>query len=233
MKRTVLVTGATKGIGLATARCLSATNHHVIGIARHAQDQFSGDFYPCDLGDVNQVNSTLKVIRDKYQIDIIVNNVGVALPQSLDQLDFDSLLRVYDLNVRTAVQVTQFFLDTMKRNRWGRIVNVASRAIFGIKNRTSYAAAKSALVGCTKVWALELAPYEITVNAIAPGPIETSLFREKHPVNSAEEKVALDSVPLGRVGKPQEVASAIRFLVSEDAGFITGQVLCVDGGSSL
>ncbi len=233
MRRTVLITGATKGIGLATANYLLGKNYHVVGIARYAQEGFSGDFYPCDLSDVNQVNHILKVISDKYPIDIIINNVGIALPQSLSQLDFDSLLRVYDLNVRTAVQITQFFLGAMKQNRWGRIVNVASRAIFGVKNRTSYAAAKSALIGCTKTWALELAEHKITVNAVAPGPIETNLFREKHPVNSLEEKAALDLVPLGRIGKPQEVAAAIGFLVSEDASFITGQVLCVDGGSSL
>lgn len=233
MKRTVLITGATKGIGLAVSNYLAEKNYHIVGIARHASDGFSGDFYPCDLGDMNQVNHALRIIRGKYPIDIIINNVGIALPQPLGQIDFDSLFRVYDLNVRTAIQVTQFFLDTMKKNRWGRIVNVASRAIFGVRNRTSYAAAKSALVGCTKTWALELAVHEITVNAIAPGPVETSLFREKHPVNSAEERAVLNSVPLGRIGKPQEVAAAIGFLVSEDAGFITGQVLCVDGGSSL
>jgi 3-oxoacyl-[acyl-carrier protein] reductase len=95
------------------------------------------------------------------------------------------------------------------------------------------AAAKSALIGCTRTWALELAPFSITVNAIAPGPIETELFRKTRKKGSPEEKAILNTIPLRRIGLPREIAATIEFLLSEDAGFITGQTICVDGGGSL
>jgi len=117
--------------------------------------------------------------------------------------------------------------------RTGRIVNVSSRVIHGGHERTSYAAAKSALIGCTRTWALELAEYGVTVNAVAPGPIETELFRVAQPAGSDAEKRAVASIPMKRLGTPAEVAAAIAFLLSDDAGFITGQVLGIDGGGSL
>ena len=121
----------------------------------------------------------------------------------------------------------------MKARNFGRIVNICSRAIFGARDRTAYSAAKAALVGCTRTWALELANYGITSNAVAPGPIETELFRQARPVGSDGEKKVLATIPVGRLGSPEEVASAVRFLLSDSASFISGQISGVDGASSL
>lgn len=232
--RTVLITGATKGIGLETSQRLSKKGYRIVGIARNTSEKaFPGQFFPCDLSNLEQTSDVLKTIAQSCHIDAIINNVGIAFPQPLGSIDLKSLEAVYDLNVRTAVQITQEFINSMREERWGRIINISSRAIFGVKNRTSYAAAKSALIGCTRTWALELASFGITVNAIAPGPIETELFRQTRPVGSPEEKAALASIPLGRFGKPQEIAATIEFLLSDDAAFITGQTICVDGGGSL
>jgi NAD(P)-dependent dehydrogenase (short-subunit alcohol dehydrogenase family) len=121
----------------------------------------------------------------------------------------------------------------MKARKEGRIVNICSRVVHGGSDRTSYAAAKSALLGCTRTWALELAPYGITVNAVSPGPIETELFRANHPVGSEAEQRSLSSIPLGRFGQAAEVAAAVTFLLSDEAAYITGQNLGVDGGGSL
>lgn len=229
-KKTILITGASKGIGFETSLRLSQKNYHVIGIARTQPRDFPGDFFSCDLNDYQGTQSCLQHIAKSHQVNAIMNNVAKVEPQSIGQVDLNLLHDVYDLNVRTAVQVTQFFLETMKKNRWGRIINIASRAIFGIRNRTSYAAAKSALIGCTRVWALELGTFGITVNAIAPGPIETELFRKMNPKGSESEKKILDIIPMGRVGRPANIAATVEFLLDEDADFITGQTICVDGG---
>lgn len=233
-QKTILITGATKGIGLALSERLLSKHYRVIGIARqNSAIPYPGIFFACDLSDSAQTQKTLNMIKQEYPIDGIVNNVGLVLPQAVGEIDLKSLMAVYDLNVRTAVQVTQTFLSHMQSKQFGRIVNIASRAIFGIQQRSSYAAAKCGLIGLTKTWAVELAEAGITVNAIAPGPIETELFRQVRPIGSAAEQAIIASMPMKRIGKPAEVAAAIEFLLSDDAGFITGQVLCVDGGSSL
>lgn len=230
----IVVTGASKGIGLATSQRLANAGYHVIGIARTKPvEGFPGDFFACDLSSQKETENLIKVLVGRYDIAGLVNNVGAGGPQALGSIDLDTLIDLYDINVRTAVQMTQGLIERMKANQWGRVINLASRAIFGVPGRTSYAAAKSAIIGCTRVWALELAAFGITVNAIAPGPIETEMFRKIRPKDSQEEKELLACIPMGRVGTPQEIAAAIAFLISDDAAFITGQTLCIDGGGSL
>jgi 3-oxoacyl-[acyl-carrier protein] reductase len=233
-KRTVLITGATKGIGLALSHYL-ASDWHVIGIARQKTDDFPGDIFCTDLSDKKATEILLHEIQSQYTIDAVVNNVGMAMPafQFLETSDLDELEQLLDVNVRTTVQVTQVFIAGMKERQWGRVVNLTSRAAFGVKGLGNYAAAKSALLGLTKTWALELAEFGITVNTISPGAVETEMFRQKRPVGSEAEKKTLATIPMKRIAQPKEIAAAVAFLLSENAGFITGQTLCVDGGSSI
>ena len=230
---TFLVTGASRGIGHAISVVLHKQGHHVIGLARNVDDiDFPGLLIPCDLANVEQTAKALAQINE-HAINGIVNNVGIALPQPLGQIDFATLHSVLDLNVRVAIQITQHFANAMKARRYGRIVNICSRAVFGARERTAYSAAKSALIGCTRTWALEFAEYGVTVNAVAPGPIETALFRRTRAPGSEAERRVLNAVPMRRIGLPEEIAAVVCFLLSEQASFITGQVLPVDGGASL
>ncbi|MBP9742533.1 MAG: SDR family oxidoreductase [Burkholderiales bacterium] len=235
MVKSVLVTGASRGIGLAISNLLAASGYHVIGIARNSgSEPFPGTFFNCDLANIAATQTVLDEINRQFSdLCLIVNNVGIVRAQALGEIDFSSLNAVLDLNVRSAVQITQAFVTAMKAKQYGRIINITSRAILGAKNLSSYSASKSALLGLTRTWAIELAPFKITVNAVAPGPVETTMFRERRPVGSKEEAETLATIPLGRIGKPEEIAATVKFLLSDGAGFITGQNICVDGGSSL
>ena len=229
----VLITGATKGIGWALSRRLADAGCHVVGIARHtAEIDFPGYLYECDLSDAGQTEDVLRTIRDKFPVDAVVNNVGSVIPQPLGSVELSALFETFDMNVRTAVQVTQAFVDSMKLRRNGRIINLCSLAVRGARDATSYAAAKSAIIGCTRTWALDLAEYGITVNAVAPGAIDTELFMNAMPSGDSTIQTA-STVPLGRLGTANEVAALIAFLLSSDAGFITGQIIGIDGGGSL
>jgi NAD(P)-dependent dehydrogenase (short-subunit alcohol dehydrogenase family) len=166
-------------------------------------------------------------------IDAVVNNVGFVRFGRIGSIDLDHLFDTYDLNVRVAIQVTQAALPGMLAAGWGRIVNVTSLTTLGTPERTPYAAAKAALEACTRIWANELAASGITVNAVAPGPTETELYRARSPIGSEREARLLETIPLHRVGSPREIAHAITALLDEDAGYITGQVIRADGGGSI
>lgn len=231
-KRTFLVTGATKGIGLALSERLVSEGHHVIGIARSLA-AFPGELVTLDLGDRAATNSALRELAQRHRVDGIVNNVGLVRPQRVETVDLDVLDEVFSVNLHPAVQTVQAFLPGMRERGWGRIVNISSLTILGITQRTAYAAAKAALVSFARTWALELATTGVTVNSVAPGPTETELFRANNPPGSEGEQRYLSGVPMGRFGTPEEIAAAIAFLLSDDAGFITGQTLFVDGGASI
>jgi 3-oxoacyl-[acyl-carrier protein] reductase len=228
--RRVLITGASKGIGGSVAERLAATGHRPVGLARTAPTRFPGEFHAVDLGDRTATADALREVLRGSPVEGVVNNVGLVRPAMVGSVD---LADVYDLNVRVAVQVTQAVLPHMIERSWGRIVNVTSMVTVGRPGRTAYGAAKAALEFCSRAWAGELASTGITVNSVAPGPTETKLFRDTNPPGSASSTRHLAGIPVGRFGQPHELAAAICFLLSEDAGFITGQTLRVDGGGSI
>jgi NAD(P)-dependent dehydrogenase (short-subunit alcohol dehydrogenase family) len=232
-QRTFLITGASRGIGWSCALYLHRLNHRVIGIARNERPDFPGHLFCADLSDCKQTESVLKKIQQNYTIDGVINNIGNVYPEPLETLQLDSFFNVLDLNLRPAIQIVQAVLPQMKKNGFGRIVNIASRAMLGKAGRSSYSAAKAALTALTKTWALELAAYQITVNTVAPGPIQTESFEQNYPKGSSEEQQLIAALPLKRAGLPEEVAYAIGCFLDERAGFMTGQTLFVDGGGSI
>jgi 3-oxoacyl-[acyl-carrier protein] reductase len=231
--RRVLITGASRGIGNAVAERLAAEGHQPVGIARSAPKNFPGEFHAVDLADRAATAAVLDDITSSATVDGVVNNVALTRVAELGSIDLDDLAAIYDLNVRVAVQATQAVLPGMKAQGWGRIVNISSLVTLGMPKRTAYGAAKAAMDACTRIWAGELGPTGITVNSVAPGQTETTFFRQNTPVGSPAEARFLAGIPLNRFGRPRELAAAVWFLLSEDAGFITGHTLRVDGGGSI
>lgn len=237
MAQCVLITGASKGIGLATATLLAERGAQVVGVARTPPETaFPGVFHAADLSSRAETADVLAAIVAEHAVDGLVNNLGLNIVEPIGAVDLDHLDRVLDLNLRLAVQAAQALLPGMRGRGYGRIVNLSSRGALGREGRTSYAAAKSGLVGMSRTWALELARDGITVNVVSPGPTATEMFRRNNltgPGAEARAAAFLADVPMGRFGEPAEIAHAIAFFLDRNASFVTGQVLQVCGGSSI
>ncbi|QNK01330.1 SDR family oxidoreductase [Dyella telluris] len=233
-RRTFLVTGATKGIGRAISSRLADAGHQIIGLARNADDpSFPGTLVSADLGDRRATDEALTRLLGMYSFDGVVNNVGYVKLAPVGDVDLDDLDDILRVNLVPTLQTVQALLPQMRAKGWGRVVNITSLVALGFAQRTAYGAAKAAVNSFTRTWGLELAESGITVNAVAPGPVETELFRSNTPRGSEAEQRFLSFVPMRRLGKPDELAAAVEFLLSDDASFITGQTLYVDGGASV
>lgn len=224
----LLVTGGAQGIGRAIAELGASRGWDVVVIDREPAPV--GRSIPADLSDPAATAAALTEALAGGPITRLVNNVGAVFPAALEDQTLEQVDAAFGLNLRCAVQCTQALLPGMKEAGFGRIVNMASRAALGKELRTAYAATKAGLIGVTRVWALELGASGITVNALGPGPIATELFTRANPPDDPRTRAIVESVPVKRVGTPEDVAHAAGFFLDERAGFVTGQVLYVCGG---
>jgi NAD(P)-dependent dehydrogenase (short-subunit alcohol dehydrogenase family) len=213
---------------------LAGKGYRVIGMARNPPaSPFPGEFHAVDLGDARARERSLAGVIGAAGVDAVVNNVGIGQMEMLGSITPAALSRQFEVNIVAAVAVTQACVAGMRAQGWGRIVNVSSQAALGKVGRSGYATTKAGLVGLTRTWALELARDGITVNAVAPGPIGTELFDEHNRPEAPSTRAILAQIPVGRIGRPEEVAAAIAFFLSEEAAFVTGQTLYVCGGLSV
>ena len=238
--RVALVTGASQGIGRACALKL-AQSGATLALAARSQDKLRelvseieaaggrAAAFALDVGDEEQIKSTFKTVLAQFgKIDILVNNAGITRDQlvmRMKRADWDSVLNT---NLTSAYLCTQQAIGSMLKQRWGRIINITS--IFGQMGQAgqaNYAASKAGLIGLTMAIAREVGSRNITCNAIAPGFIETAMTSN---LGDDFRQNAAKMIPLGRVGSPEDVAGAVTFLASEEASYITGHVLNVNGG---
>jgi 3-oxoacyl-[acyl-carrier protein] reductase len=233
-----LVTGGSRGIGKAICERLARDGARVAVVARdaaRAQDvaqQLAGEGhqgYACDVADSAAVDALVKQVeQDMNGLDIVVNNAGVTADNLLVRIDDAAWQKVIDTNLKGAFHLTRAAARGMMRRRKGRIINISSVVgLTGNPGQANYAASKAGLIGMTKAVAKELASRNVLVNAVAPGFIETEMTAE---LSEAARTSLLGQIALGKLGAPEDVAGVVSFLSGADAGYITGQVVVVDGG---
>lgn len=237
MKKTeaTVVTGASAGIGRAIAEALLAQGRTVVNLDYQLPQWQHANLvsFQADLTRSADTRERGAQVARDFEVTALVNNAGATRPGTVDTQKPEDLEYVIALTLQASMLLTQAFLPSLRACGRGRIVNMASRAALGKTERVAYSAAKAGLVGMTRTMAMELGGDGITVNAVAPGPIATELFRQSNPDGAPRTQRILDSIVVKRMGTPEDVARATLFFLSPDNGFVTGQVLYVCGGTTL
>ena len=237
-QRIALVTGASRGIGQAIAKRLANEGYLVIGTATSEKGAAAVNDYLQELGgtgrvlnvqDAEQINQLFDSIEKEFgNVQVLVNNAGITQDGLLMRMDDNAWERVLDVNLTSVFRTSKRAMKGMMKARQGRIINITSVvAAMGNAGQTNYTASKAGIEGFTRSLAREIGSRQITVNCVAPGFIDTDMTKD---LDEALIQSMLNAVPLARLGKPEDIAAAVNFLASEEAGYITGTVLEVNGG---
>ena len=229
---TAVVTGGSAGIGRAIVQRLLARGEEVISLDLQPSD-LKVKHIKVDLTDAEATRQVAAELAKAHSISTVIHNAGVIRPALLPEVKLADFNALVNLHLAAAITLTQAALPAMKAAGYGRVVLVSSRAVLGLATRTSYSATKAGMLGMARTWALELAPLGITVNVVAPGPIETDNFHSIVPRGSPQVDKIAQSIPVKRLGQAGDVARAVLFFAERDNGFVTGQVLYVCGGTSV
>jgi NAD(P)-dependent dehydrogenase (short-subunit alcohol dehydrogenase family) len=230
---TVLITGGSAGIGLAVVEELLKAGNEVISLDRKLSSNKRVKHVTVDLTDTKATGEAAREIAKEHQVTTLIHNAGTIRPALLPDVELEDLNALVNLHLSAAVVLLQACLPAMTAAGFGRVVLVSSRAVLGLPTRTSYSATKAGMLGMARTWALELAPLGITVNVVAPGPIETDNFHSIVPRGSPQVDKIAQSIPVKRLGQAGDVARAVLFFAARENGFVTGQVLYVCGGTSV
>ncbi len=232
----VWLTGASSGIGACLVRTLAKQGSEVICFSRRPATVESAKVksIAVDLSDPEATRQAFREAAGSVPANRLVHNAGVIRERPLPDVTQDDMDALARLHMGAAVAMVQANLDCMREAGWGRIVLMSSRAVVGLAKRTAYASTKAGMLGLARTWALELAPLKVTANVILPGPIaDTEMFDDVVRPGSERASRLASSIPLGRLGRPEDVARATMFFLDPASGFVTGQALYVCGGTSV
>ena len=241
--RTALITGGSRGLGRAMARGFAEAGADVLITSRHEDELRSAvevigkglsrkvERMVCDMTDLRQVDDLAKAAVSRLgKVDILINNAGTNIPQPIDQITDAAWETTMLLNLTSVMRLTRALVPPMKERRWGRIIHISSvLGLGGKEGRNSYCATKAALTGLARASALDLGPYNVTVNCIAPGPFLTDLPGKL--LNDEQKKHFAERTAFGRWGKPEEIVGPALMLASDAGSYVTGSTLLVDGGN--
>ena len=239
MKRNVLITGAVGGIGKSICMSLSKKNNLIlVGRNKNKLDSFLEDHQSvikritCDLRDKAEIKKLYEsIINDELQVDILINNAGITDDSLFIRMNYEKWENVIETNLNSNFLLTNLFSKIMIKQKWWRIINITSIVGHtGNLGQANYSAAKAGIVGMTKSIAIELAKWNITVNCVSPGFIQTKMTEN---LNDQQKQAIIKKVPLGKIGLPEDVANCVQFLASEHSGYITGETIQVNGGMAM
>ena len=238
--KVAIVTGASRGIGRSVAQEISKSGAHVVCVSRSEDDLlkiskklndkgFSSSSFVCDVSNSNDFKKLIDDTVSKFnQVDILVNNAGITKDNLIMRMSESDWNTVIDVNLKGVFNGIKAVSRQMMKQKYGRIINISSIVgLIGNPGQANYAASKAGVIGLGKAVSKELASRNITVNTIAPGYIETEMVED---IQETVKDDLFKQIPLGRIGKPSDIATAVLYLASDEAGYITGQTLTIDGG---